>query len=317
MSDIVDTLLLLALPASGKSEVRRYLALLDPETRRRDLRIGHTAQLDDFPYVHLMAVIDRVLVADGRPTLFYAGIEQPWADQREWLTLIELVNEDYADLLAQRAVSPEHAGRWMLERIEAAGRKAGFGPRLTELPEALWQQAADAINQEASELLAEHNEAVQTPAEGRTVVIEFARGGPEGATMPIDFPQGYRHSLAQLSPEILERAAILYVWVTPEESRRKNRERANPDDPGSILHHGVPEVVMRSEYGCDDIDWLEADHPGRVHIEAHGRIWELPIARFDNRDDKTTFLRADRADWPADKVEALHRMFTAVLQGMK
>src|SRR3989442_12693534 len=54
MSRILDVLLLLALPASGKSEVRRYLASLTPEQCRSDFHMGPTVQLDDYPYVHMM-----------------------------------------------------------------------------------------------------------------------------------------------------------------------------------------------------------------------------------------------------------------------
>ena len=111
------------------------------------------------------------------------------------------------------------------------------------------------------------------------------------------------------SDEILSRASILYVWVTPEESRRKNHERTDPNDPGSILHHGVPEAVMRGDYGCDDMEWL-IEHSGRqdtVSIEARGRTWHLPIARFDNRRDRTTFVRAEPASWAREDVESLHR----------
>ena len=76
--------------------------------------------------------------------------------------------------------------------------------------------------------------------------------------MPIEPPHGYPYSLGQLSPEILDRASILYVWVTPEESRRRNNERARPgrDGDASILHHGVPEAVMLGDYGTDDLPWL-------------------------------------------------------------
>lgn len=317
MNSIIDTLLLLALPASGKSEVRRYLAHLDPEKRRRDLRIGHTAQLDDFPYVHLMARIDQTLREEGLGSCYYVGANQPWKDQREWLTLIELINEDYDHLSARKRYEPRHAGHWLLQRIEAASRKVGFSPRLEEVPRTVWERAAGDLEQEAAELMDGLNKAFDTPVEGRTVVVEFARGGPEGALMPLPWPLGYKNSLARLSPEILSRAAILYVWVTPEESRRKNRDRTDPNDPGSILHHGVPEVVMRNEYGCDDMDWLETEHPGLVCIESYGRTWKIPVARFDNRDDKTTFLRGDPDAWPADQVQALQAMFTAAIQAMK
>ena len=120
-------------------------------------------------------------------------------------------------------------------------------------------------------------------------MIEFARGGRHDAGLPLPAPFGYRYSLACLSPEILRRSVVLYVWVTPEESRRKNRSRADPDDPGSILHHGVPEEVMLNEYGCDDMDWLEQNgpQPGTIAVEAHGQTFALPVGRFDNREDKT------------------------------
>ena len=63
MSETLETVLLLALPASGKSEVRRYLNHLTPEQRSGDFHLGPTVQLDDFPYVHMMRRIDDELLA--------------------------------------------------------------------------------------------------------------------------------------------------------------------------------------------------------------------------------------------------------------
>lgn len=316
MSDFIDTLILLALPAAGKSEVRRYLAHLDDETRRKDLLIGRTAQLDDYPYVHLMRRASQVLRELGCGKMFFPALDRPWIDERDWGALIELINEDYADLLAHRAAKTNHAGEWILDRIEAAGRKIGIPPRLSALDRSVWKKLADALKPEAEKFFMELNEVIMVPEENRTIVIELARGGSVGSAMPLPAPFGYQYSLALLRPEILSQSAILYVWVTPEESRRKNRERADPNDPGSILHHGVPEAVLLQEYGCDDIDWLEAGHPGIARIEAHGRVWNIPIARFDNREDKTSFLRGDPAAWPKDKTAALHSMFKAAMQSM-
>ncbi len=46
--------------------------------------------------------------------------------------------------------------------------------------------------------------------------------------------------------------------------------------------------------------------PDTVKIETRGRSFHLPVARFDNRVDKTSFVRADRAQWKPADVAALH-----------
>jgi hypothetical protein len=168
---------------------------------------------------------------------------------------------------------------------------------------------AAALEDETQEFFVELNATTTADRTGCTLVMEFARGGPDGATLPLPQPFGYRYSIARLSPAILEHATVLYIWVTPEESRRKNDARADPDDPGSILHHGVPLEVMLGDYGCDDVDWLRSrsDRPDTIQIDAHGRTWRLPLARFDNRVDRTSFIRGDPAGWPAAQVEDLHR----------
>ena len=128
--------------------------------------------------------------------------------------------------------------------------------------------------------------------------------------MPLPAPFGYAWGFAQLSDEILQDASVLYIWVTPEESRRKNDERAKPgrDGDASILNHGVPIRVMLGDYGCDDIEWLlkQSDRPDTVRIETRGKVFHLPLARFDNRKDLTTFVRKDRTEWSESEVTALH-----------
>jgi hypothetical protein len=143
--------------------------------------------------------------------------------------------------------------------------------------------------------------------DGKTLIIEFARGGKDGSSMPLEPPFGYSYSIAHLSPEIMNKATVLYVWVTPEESRRKNEARADPDDPGSILHHGVPLHVMMNDYGCDDMDHLvaQAQKPDTIPIEAHGKHYDLPVGRFDNRVDKTSFIREEPDQWSTEDVNAL------------
>ncbi len=314
-SDPIETLLLLALPASGKSEVRRYIASLDPQRCRRDLFLRPTVQLDDFPYVHLMRRCDEELGRHSEPTVFFRGADRPFRDGRDWGTLIALVNEDWADLVAHRVHAPASAAAWICERLDHARTAVDAPPFFEGLGPRAREALLLALEPDARALVASKTATATARLDDRTIVIEFARGGPDGASMPLAAPLGYAWSLAQLAPQILERAAILYVWVTPEESRKKNAARANPDDPGSILHHGVPLEVMLSDYGCDDIGWLveSSDQPGTVRVDAHGRVFHLPIARFDNRVDKTSFVRDDPSRWKPEAVRALHEGLAAAL----
>jgi hypothetical protein len=318
MSDLLDVVLLLALPASGKSEVRRYLRHLSPEACRGDMRLGPTVQLDDYPYVHLMRRVSQELRRMGRDGVFFDSDDLPMKEPRDWGTLIELLNEDFSDLIASRRVAPASAAAWLLDRYDAARARVGAAAAFRALPAAARTTLERALEDEARALVDERNAGLPESLAGRTIVIEFARGGPDGATPPLAAPLGYRHSLATLSDEILRRAAILYVWVTPEESRRKNTERTDPNDPGSILHHGVPMAVMLGDYGTDDMAWLmeTSDVPGTVRVETRGRTFHLPVARFDNRVDKTTFVRSDPAAWPPERVKALHEGLSGALASL-
>ncbi|MFH2052245.1 MAG: hypothetical protein ABIK96_07220 [bacterium] len=309
MSKHIDVLLLLALPASGKSEARRYLASLTPEQCHEQFGIGHTVQLDDFPYVHIMRRVSDELTTRGHEGAFFISPALPFRNPIDWLTLIELINEDYDDVVNKRRPAPESAALWLFDRIDAARVRAGGEPVISKLPPDLRAEIAGPIEDEARTLLRDKVAEVTDDLRGKTVVIEFARGGADGSPMPLPRPFGYLHSLGQLSPAILEKASILYIWVTPEESRRKNLARTDPNDPGSILHHGVPNAVMYGDYGCDDMAWLleRSSKPDTVQVDKDGRSYFLPLGRFDNRVDKTSFIREDKEKWSAKDVAALQK----------
>ncbi len=303
----LDVLLLLALPAAGKSEIRTYLDHLDPASLT-DLGLGPQVHLDDYPYVHLMRRLSQELRADGRHPAFFEGDRSPMLEPLDWGTLIHLVNEDFA------AIGGEPPQGTILDRFDRARAKVGAELPFAALPSGDRDRIAAAVADDVPET-------VTGAPEGSTIVIEFARGGPEGADLPLPSPLGYRYSLSQLDPELLKRAAILYVWVTPAQSRRRNRERAKPGPEGdaSILHHGVPEVVIRGDYGLDDIGWLleTSGKPGCVAIEAEGERYEIPTARFDNREDATSFLRADPTEWPTELVTDIHQRLAAALGALQ
>lgn len=315
MTKIFDSVILIALPASGKSEVRRYIEHLPPDRRGEDLRMGPSVQLDDYPYVHLMRRIDDELAALKKPRVYFYSGDRPFQDPRHWGTLIELLNEDHADLISKKIVNPPSAALYYFQRVDAAAKKVGAKTLLDNLDESTRQALAKSLEKETQKMIEEKQRNYPDTLKGKTLVIEFARGGPDGSSMPLPEPFGYRYSLSRLSEEILRKSVILYIWVTPEESRRKNQARTDPNDPGSILHHGVPLEVMMKDYGCDDIDWLlkNSERPGAVTIQANGKMFHVPFARFDNRVDKTSFLRADPPSWKPADVQAIHEGLKSAL----
>ena len=313
---VFKVVLLQALPASGKSEVRNFMAHVEPGRLRDEFHIGANLQLDDFPYVHMMRRIDNELEAMGEARIFYPG-EAPFIDGRDWGTLCNLLNEDYHDLMNRVKVCPDSAAQYLFERIDRAGLGAGIAPRMGLLAEAVRAKVAEKLEAEARAMLDEKQAAYPESFEDKTVVIECARGGPDGASLPLTGTFGYQYSLPMFCPEILENAAILYIWVTPEESRRKNADRADPNDPGSNLHHGVPMAVMLGDYGCDDMEYMrQHSRENCVSFEAHGKHWDIPIGVFDNRVDKTSFLRAEPAAWDPDKVADVTAAIRAATDAM-
>jgi hypothetical protein len=247
-------------------------------------------------------------VSLGHERVYFQSPERPFRDPLDWGTLIELVNEDHEDLLRKTFLNPKSAALDLLDRVDRASVKAGAPARLGRLEKPLRLKLAEALDGEARKMIKEKQENYPDTLEGKTLVIEFARGGPLNYPQPLAEPFGYRYSLGRLSPKLLETAVILYIWVTPEESRRKNQARSNPKDPGSILHHGVPAEVMLHDYGQDDMEWLlnNSEQPGAVTVKARGKAYHIPVARFDNRVDKTSFLREARNSWKPAAVKAVH-----------
>ena len=285
----IPVLLLLALPASGKSEVRKYLRSLDPETRRKDFRLGELVELDDYPYVEFMRKVDEVATRIMRmDDIFYQGEDRPFKDPWEWITLIELLNRDYNSLTTVDREYTAHgqAAMRLFDHINAAQRRAGASVKLRQFPPYVLEVMAGHLNDAAWKILESEQFRRSSTLDSKTVVIEFSRGGAYGATMPLSGPYGYRGSLSRLSPDILTKASVLHVSVTPEDSFRRNAARAVPP-PGCAdtgIYHGVPTSVMIEDYGCDDIGGQ--GHMMRVirsptavlTVEAHGITYNLAAA---------------------------------------
>jgi hypothetical protein len=112
-------------------------------------------------------------------------------------------------------------------------------------------------------------------AENFTTIVEFSRGKEHG---------GYQSAFSHISPEMLQKMAILYIDVTWEESLRKNRKRFNPEKPDSILEHSLPDAKLERLY--KEVDWQEISSADPQFLTIQGV--RVPYVVFDNSDDVTT-----------------------------
>jgi len=134
----------------------------------------------------------------------------------------------------------------------------------------LWPFLIRKINQSVSPILTDPR-----GLQGRSIIVEFSRGGSTG----------YVDAFAELSDEILSRAAILYVSVSFEESWRRNIARYDEADKGGILTHSVPREEMEKSYGIDDWHEIAPDGLGTLNV----RGFELPYVTMPNEPESKDF----------------------------
>lgn len=122
--------------------------------------------------------------------------------------------------------------------------------------------------------LARFNEEIKkVPAQAQadgTVFIEFARGAGDG---------GYRYALSRLSDEILQEAAVLFLYTSYEEALRRNEARYIEKLKHSVLAHKVPAEDM--ERFAKEIDWgglTEGKPFGHLAV----RHWRVPFLTMNN-----------------------------------
>ena len=133
-----------------------------------------------------------------------------------------------------------------------------------------WHLLIERISMEYSKIIRDnknyHNE--------YTTIIEFSRGSEHG---------GYKVAFPHLSDEILRKAGIIFIDVSYEESKRKNRRRFNPERPDSILEHGLPDEKLEKLY--KEVDWAEISSEDSEYITIKNH--KVPYSIFDNEPEKT------------------------------
>ena len=134
----------------------------------------------------------------------------------------------------------------------------------------LWHLLIERIGLEYRKRLRDNGYHHQT-----TTLIEFSRGSEHG---------GYREAFQHLPYEVLRAAGIVYVNVSYQESRRKDRLRYNPNRPDSILEHSLKEEKMERLYRHDD--WFEFSMGENEHIVIDNT--SVPYVIFENEDNVTS-----------------------------
>lgn len=113
-----------------------------------------------------------------------------------------------------------------------------------------------------------------------TLLLEFARGGE----------RAYEKALGQLDPIILDQAAILFILVSYEESRRRNEARYQEKLQHSILAHKVPDHTMQNFYQTHD--WFELTG-GRESGTLTVGVKKVPFVTMANEPELTDLAALD------------------------
>jgi hypothetical protein len=108
----------------------------------------------------------------------------------------------------------------------------------------------------------------------KTMLVEFSRGAEHG---------GFKEAYQNLSDELLNKACVIYIKVSFEESLRKNRRRFNPSKPDSILEHALEDNKLEMLYRESDWEEFSSADPNFLIV----RGIKVPFAVFDNEPEKT------------------------------
>ena len=316
---VLPILMFCALPASGKSESRRFIKSLTKEDMAKFHLGDGSTQVDDYPYVDALEKIDVFCYETLGKTIFKDRNTRLFLNGYEWGCLTYLINDDYLDIKKLDKKIPkeyeEDPVKRRFEELEKNSDKEKFAE--------FKKKCFDVCNT----LLHDKYDNIPESLEGKTIIFEFSRGGAKGSSFPLEPPKGYEYTLSLFDDEILNNANILYIWVTPEQSFNKNRQRALEGQQGKSqtvstqlsLNHGVPDSVMINEYGTDDFEYLiNLSKNGKyIPIKKNGKEFKIKAGRLDNRNDLTSDFRKPQKDWSKEQIEkmteAMIKAFDALL----
>lgn len=133
---VFDSILLIARPAAGKSEILDYLKRLPPEERAGRFHVGQFAEIDDFPMLWAWFEEDALLEKMGQPRL-HTDAEGYFKENYLWDLLIERISLEYQKRLRDL---PESAAGYTIfiefsRGVEHGGYRSAFAHLSREILE--------------------------------------------------------------------------------------------------------------------------------------------------------------------------------------
>ena len=206
-SKVLPILMFCALPASGKSESRRFFKSLTKEEMAQFHLGDSTTQVDDYPYVDALEKIDVFCKETLGTTIFKDPNTRLFLYGYEWGTLTYLINEDYLDIKKLDNKIPkeyeEDPVKWLFKRYDDASEKTGKIPRrFEELEKKTEKEKFEEFKKKCFDLcntlLHDKYNNIPNSLEGKTIIFEFSRGGAKGSKFPLEAPKGYEYTFLYL-----------------------------------------------------------------------------------------------------------------------
>ena len=138
-NNTIDSLLLIARPGAGKSEVIDYLKSIPAEDRARRFHIGAFEEIDDFPMLWAWMEEDQLLEQMGHPRL-HTDRDGYFLHQYLWDLLIERIGLEYQK--RQRGASDQDRSLTTIIEFSRGREHGGYGSAFSHLaPEMLKKMA--------------------------------------------------------------------------------------------------------------------------------------------------------------------------------
>jgi hypothetical protein len=134
----IRTLILIARPAAGKSEIIHYLTQIDLEERREKFHVGELKIIDDFPFLWRWFEEDEILEKMGKPRI-YTDQEGYFKFEYFWDLLIQMINLEYTKQMREIGIENEYT---FLIEFSRGKQHGGYRHALPILSDEILKNAA-------------------------------------------------------------------------------------------------------------------------------------------------------------------------------